>query len=364
MGRTRQIFDAAIAVARSVATIGSGIGEVGGYATARRRVACRINARPTDERVATGPADQHVIAIAAVQDIGVTVTDQNIVEVGTGQILDAVIAVARSVAAIGPGIGEVGGYATARRRVACRINARPTDERVTTGSADQHVIAIAAVQDIGVTVTDQNIVEVGTRQIFDAVIAVACRIAAIGPGIGKIGEQPSVCRGVARGIAAKAAIQNVAASAADQHVVAITAIQVVSEGIASQDICKGRTNQILDANIAVTRSIARISRAVGEIGDHAAVRCRVACRIDACATIEGIATRTADQHIVAIAAIQAVGIGITNQDIGKGRADEPFDARIAIASGIARIGGGVGQACGEAVARRAVAGDVVTRAAI
>ena len=108
-----------------------------------------VAARAADERVRTGAAFQHVVPGAAVERVGVAVAGQGIVEARAGQVLDAGQRISLRVAAAAGAGRKIDGHARARAAVRSGVGARTTVQAIRTAAADQHVIAGAAVDDIG-----------------------------------------------------------------------------------------------------------------------------------------------------------------------------------------------------------------------
>src|SRR5262249_58029863 len=97
---------------------------------------------------APAPADQRVVAGAAVQHIGIAIADQPVVARTAGEVLDTGVEVARRLAGIAARTRQVGGQAGGGARIARRVDAGATDEDVGTRPAGQNVVAVAAAERI------------------------------------------------------------------------------------------------------------------------------------------------------------------------------------------------------------------------
>ena len=135
---------------------------------------------------------------------------------------------------------------TARRTdVACPVIARPAINVVGAGVARENVVtflapqlvaaaaaghdivAIIALDDIGVVVAAEEIAMEGAEQVLDKVVAIALCVAGIRPGKDEVDDDPGGSVPVIGVVAALAAIDDIGALAADQVIVAVISSQDV-----------------------------------------------------------------------------------------------------------------------------------------
>ena len=159
--RSDKIGDAVECVAIGIADCAGASQQRGGDRRGCGRIAGGVGAAAADQRIGPGPADQRVIAQAAVDDIGPGGADQQIGIGRADNILDRIAKehIARRIAT------RVGDRAVERHRhpgpggaVIDYIGAVAADQRVGASPADQRVVAVAAVEIVVARATRQRIV--------------------------------------------------------------------------------------------------------------------------------------------------------------------------------------------------------------
>ena len=327
------------------------------------RVTRGVAAGAAVERVGAGTADQRVVTAAALQQVGVRVANQRVVERRAFEVLDAVVAVAGSVAGVVGRRGQTRGQPDQRVSVAGGIDAGATDQRVGAGAAVQPVVAGTAVEAVVAGVAGQVVVEARADQAFDRQQQVAIGVTA-GRGAGiQIDLYRSARVGVAGGVAAGAADQRVGARAADQRVVAGATVQAVATGIARQQVVGIGADQRLDAVQHVALGGAAVTGAVGQIDRDPGGRIAVVGGVEAGAADQRVGAAAPLEHVVAGAAVEQIGVGVAEQVIREGRAAEVLDLGQRVALGIAAAAGAGRQIDRDTGRRSAVGRGVVAAAA-
>ena len=325
----------------------------------RSRIVGGVVPAAAGQRVGTGPADQSVIARAAVQHVGVAIADQRVVVGRSDQARDARIAVPLRIAGVDRLVGQAGGDPAARGAVRGIVEPAATDQRVGPGATDQRVVAAAAVQHVGIAVTVEQIVEVCTDQVLYAGIAVTRGIARILGRIDQAGSQAAGGIGIAGRVGSGPADQDVGTGPADQRIVARPAIQRVGTGSAGQHVIARTTAEIdgvareVGDRVVEGRADHGLERghdiAVGIAANAGNPACdrgivvdrdpcaagRVVQRVDPAAAIKRIGPGAAVDRVVAQAAIEVFGARAAGQRVVVRRSDHAFDRDEGIARGIA-----------------------------
>ena len=105
-----------------------------------------VGAGSTLQHIVAGIAGQRIVAGAARQRIDTAIASDDVGEAAALHVLHVDIAVARRIAGITAGIGQVNRQAAAGREIPGRVCSRAAVQRVGTGTAVEPVVAGAAVQ--------------------------------------------------------------------------------------------------------------------------------------------------------------------------------------------------------------------------
>ena len=388
IGRTGEVFKAGQRIARRIACRGlqSGERQVYGHACAGIGVGNRIDPRAAIQDIRASATFDDVVACATRQGIDTCAAIDRVIagtgidhRTGRGRRQDIVIVGAGDVFEVGKNIaigiaaGNLGGHKRQVDGYACRgigigngIHACAAIERIGTAETFDHVISIAAADNVDIAIAGQRVIEGRADDIFDAEQRVALRIAA-GVDIGGQIDGHSAGRGgIVNRVVACTTIQNIGTAETDQHVVADTAGNAVGIGIAGDAVIEAGADDVLDRDQGIALRVTARVDARCQIDRHTRSRGCVGNRIDARATIQRIGAAEADQRIVACTAGQHVHAGITRQRIRIGRAGDVLESCENIAIGIAagRLGTGHRQVDGHARGRIRVGDRVDADAAI
>ena len=366
IARTHDPFDRGQRVARGIAAAVGAAGKVDRDRAGRFRIVRGIGARTAVEHIRARARDERVVARTAGKAAAAGRGAKRIGIGRTGDVLDADIAIARSVAARAGARRQVDGDRRARPRIVGgiatgatvqRVRAAKPCERVIARTAGQHVVARIAGQHVGLGRTDQ---------VLDIGQGVALRIATRAGARRQVDAHARARPGIARRVGAGAAVEHVRARAADQHVVARAADQRIGTAIARQNVCLRRTDHPLDARQRIAIRIAANARTSRKINTHASRRRRIIRRVKSRAAVEGICAALACEDIVAETAGEDVGVGIAGQRVGIDGAGDVLEPRQHVARGVAAgyLCGGEIEVDGHARARAGVADRVDPGAAV
>ena len=215
------------------------------------------------------------------------------------------------------------------------IGAGAAEDRVVPIAAAQCVVAVAARQRVVAVVTEQAVVAVAAIDAVVASVAGECvvvvraeevfdgdeRVAAIGPAARartKVDADVAACIGVARGVAAVAAVERVVAGVALQSVVAVQAADAVVAGVAQQLVGHAAADEgvveraaasELDRNQAVAAFAAAATGFGAEVDAHGVERVAVVDEVVAGAAVDGVVAAIAGKAVVVAVARKRVGEG-------------------------------------------------------
>ena len=336
-GRTGQALDRNQRIALRIAAFAQTAVERDIDCRCRCGIIGRVDPVATVEHISPGTADQRVIACPARQHVVTGIAGQHVGKGRTGQPFDRNQRIAFGIATM----RAAGGKIDRDRSIGCgivgHIIAIAAVENIGPGTADQRVVAIAARQLVDPAITDQQVVVVGPRNIFDRLIGIALGRAARSRACGQVDRDTGGGIGIVGGVGAVAAHQRIRAKTTAQRVIACAAIEQVAGGIADQCIGIGSADDMLDAaqHIAL-RHIADRSGTI-EIDRDRPLRVGIIRRVETAAADQGIGARTADQRIVAQPAVDDIGAAVAGEAIAKRRSGQVFDTDQHIAFGIAAM---------------------------
>jgi len=282
------------------------------------------------EGVVAGATLKGVVAGSTDQHVGTGVTRQRVVELGAGDVLDAVVGVVLGLATTDPG-RQIDGHGRECRfpAVVDSIIAVPTvegigaigcagpgaaasDEGVVAGATLHGVIAVSPNQQVRSRITNQRVVEYGAGDVLDAVVCVALSLAATDPGrkidghgsecrfkyvvdgvdavpavegIGTIGCAGPAAAASDEAVGAVATLQDVVAGATLQGVVAGSAVQHVGTGITRQRVVECAAGDVLDADESVSRGVSPRCSTGAEVDRYPDIGIDIAGRIGAVAAV-------------------------------------------------------------------------------
>ena len=346
--------------ARAAGVLRTAARQVDGHGHAGIAVVGDVVARAAVKRVVAHAAAEYVVAAAAGKDVRTQVTNEHVVELGSGHILKFTQRII-PVRTRGSSGRQVDIHTTRCRSVAGRVAARAADERVIAGSAVQYVVAGSAGQRVGRRIAAQLVVIVRAEHVFDVGQRVVPGCAG-GLSGGQIDLDAARGRSVAGRIGAGSAVQSIVARAAVERVIARAAAQRVRAGIAGEGVVVVGARSILDADKRIAACGARRG-ARSEVDGDSAAGGRVIGRVGAAAALETVIAQTTVKRVVAGATRERVGGGTADQRVVIFRPRGILEIRQRVISG--RSGGRAGtEVDGHRPAGRRVAGRVGARATI
>ena len=296
------------------------------------------------------------------------------------------------VATIGDAGGEIRGHAGGGTGPACRIRARAADQgvrsraahqRVVAASAEEDVVACTALEDVvaaaavegvGTGITGEIVAGARTDEVLDAGEPIAHGVSAPGPRrVG--GSHGEIDGDAAAPEAAREGDRVDAGPAADQAIVAVVIDEVVAAPrvdldaavLKVDDVRVIRADDDLEARRDVDASANGVVRqCVVRQEPHGARCARIAERIVAGASVEGIVARATFDRVAARSATEGVGVGIASQHVVVTGAAEALDVREAVPRSISSGGGPSGEihrhgGVGPGIVDRIAAGTAIDR---
>ena len=299
------------------------------HARSRLGVSGRIDATATGKMVGAAAAFEYIVATTAIELVIEGVAAQDVVARAANNAFDAVECVAGGIAAAGTATGQVD-RDRAAAGVAGRIVAQSAAQRVATVATQQHIVAGAAVEDIGAAVAGQLVVEIAAGQVFNAEQGVAGAIAAGGCRAEQIDIDRRSAVTVSGRVVAKTADQHIGAAAPFEQVIAITTVEPVDAGTASEGIGQGRAGQVFDVDVTVTFGTAASADARSQAGDDAGTGRGVSDRVDARTAGQCVFAVAAIERVVAGSAVETVVAGVAGEGVIAIAAEKVFDAGVAV----------------------------------
>ncbi len=362
VGRSLEVLDARQVVeARAVSRLGSAYAQLDHDAAAGAGVRGGIVAVAPVEGIVAFAALEDVVAFASPNRVVTVVADQNVVVGGTEQLLELRDGIAsRSYGGLLFRVAQVDLDAVLRAGVRERVGAGTADQHVVAIAAVDGVVAIAAVNDViaagaeqGVvlSVARQNVVILGPFEVLypgqrvfvaEAVRGGAAkrdvhrpRVVPVGGSVAADAAHDSIGAGTAfqvvisrsavEGVIALAAyerilpraahqrvrafapLERVHAAVAQQRVVAGAAHKPVTQRVARELVVAGRAYQVLDsAQVIGAVAFGVLGAGHIQVDPHAAARMRVGGRIVAGVALQDVILFAALKRVVACAADQRI----------------------------------------------------------
>ena len=354
--------------------------EIDGHGCPRGRIAGKVNAAATDQRVGAKSARERVRTRPAIDQVVAGVAQQAVRLTRANDVLDVGEMVSGSITA-GRAASRQADRDGGRARIVKGIDAdaaikavgaRPARKRVVGGFAIQRVgadpacqtiVAGATVQQVGIVVTRQPVIGPRAGDVGDARQDIALRVAA-GTRPGRQVDRDGTARGrIGCGVGAAPTLERVATGQTGEHVVACSAIDDIGIAIAGQPVVAGRSDQIGDPDQDVAGRCPAAAGAAREADGDGRQRGGVDRRVISTTAHQGVGPKAAHKKIVAPTAVQQVVVAITRQGVRKSGADDIADRREHVAFGVAAPLGGRSEIHVDCQARERIVGRIGSAAA-
>ena len=256
MRRADQHLDAAEHIALGIAALARRAIEMDLDPRRGSGIVRRIDPRAPVQRICPAPADQQVVARAAIQLLVRRRTDDRVGAFRTNHVLDADQRIALGGAAVAGAAIKVDLDPRKRARVDTVGHFHPVEgmgvgDGVKARAAVDMVGPRAAVEKVVRPVADQRVVVLAADNRLDIGVGITLGIAARALARAKVDHHPGVRHVVGNGIEARAAVDLVGPGPGMNGIVAIAGVDHIARRVGEQDLDRVAGNRVLDRHVGV-----------------------------------------------------------------------------------------------------------------